>query len=654
MLVNKFDGGLSTRQEPQLIGTNEAAEFTNIDNASGVLKPVPGPTTVDLAVNSYPFWYEEGNRWIFASGEYLPRAKLAGKVYEASATDIMKVYNETSDRFVGVTKPPAAPGVVYQGAPGRIASAKLSPTPSANSTYLPRTSHTYLLLNRNASGYSLGLSTTVRPTGLSSVLSSNYYWYRNERIGIEDYEAIVEQQNSNYQTVTVGPVNALISSSYGVDVFRVYNGVHRLVGTLTSNTDTLVDNVYDISANAELDGDNFSQLLGKYQYAVTRINSEGIESQPSAVSDLVDLSTGGNVAMTFASYSAPGGKIRIYRVGGTLTSFTLVEEIAGTSVNYLDNIADTAVEGTILSSQDNAVPTGPMTSLISAYAMLFGAVGSTLVYTDPGAPEYWPAEYSIPFPSTISGLAAVANGILVMTRVETYLVSGTGPLVLSVQLLSGDQGCIDPKSVQVHKANAIWASHNGLAMSSGSGIDVITKSKLGYLDLSPIRSSVMHDEVYYVSSADPSPGTAPILAVDFRYGGAVFKSFDFITIGSYVTFFRDNTTLYYSSGAFKYIPFSNTDNPETLYYTSPRFIEGKASENKTYKKFYFYVEGEMRIDIMIDDEVVATKTTTPGTKDAIVLQVPQSKQRGFFVQFQFIGTGTIYEYEYKAASRQND
>lgn len=644
MLVNKFDGGLNTRVAPQFLQTTEAVVYTNIDNASKVLQPVKGTTEVELAVNNYPYWYEEGDKWLFASGECLPRTKLSGKVYEATAVDL-QVYNPTSNRAAGVAQP-TTPTVVGQGAPGKIAGITLTPVFSADILHLPRASYAYLLLNRNASGYSQGTSVTVKPTGPSSISYSNYH--KGDAAYFDDYEGVTGFYSPDHQTVTVGPINASIAGAYGVDVFRLFDGVHRLVGTLTSSTATFVDSTYDISANAALDADNFSKLLGYYQYVTTHVNSDGIESVPSAVSTELDLSVGGNVQLTFPSYGAAGGKIRIYRVGGNLTAFTLVAEIAGSNTNYLDNIPDTEVEGTVLYSQNYDVAPAPMTSITTAYAMLFASVGSTLHFTNPGEPEYWPTAYAIPFPSEITGLATIANGLLVMTKTQTHLVSGTGPLVLSVQVLSSDQGCLDPKSVQVFRDNAIWATSEGIAVSGGEGVTVITKDKLAKLDLASVRSSVLYDEVYYLSY-----DSNKVLAADFRFNGLTFKTFDFSVVGpsATVTFFRDSTTLYIYSATKKYKLFDS--GTESFNYTSPRFIEGKCTENKNYKKFYFYVEGEVTINILIDDVIVAAKTTAPDTKDAITVQVPQPVQRGFFVQFNISGTGKVYEYEYMVMSRTN-
>ena len=57
------------------------------------------------------------------------------------------------------------------------------------------------------------------------------------------------------------------------------------------------------------------------------------------------------------------------------------------------------------------------------------------------------------------------------------------------------------------------------------------------------------------------------------------------------------------------------------------------------------------LNIILDDEVVATfNLTSKGTHQ---LQVPQNLQRGYSIQFDIEGTGTIDEIEYEASPRYN-
>lgn len=651
MLVNMFNGGLSTRLAQHMIGVNEAIVYENIDNALGTLTPIKRAAVAPEAsgLSFYPFWYEAGNKWL-NSGFYMPKVELNRLVYEAGWSELL-VHTPTESRAAGVLKPPTAIVASARKAPSRVTTAQLKPNPSASPTALPQTTHSYILLNKNATGYSSGLNISVEPTSRTVIRDFSYYRNNGIPINQEDFELTTTNSGfATFQTVTIGPASARIEAGFGIDVYRLYKGVHYLVGTLVSGSDFIIDSVFDISANQQLSQTMFAQLKGTYQYLQTSVNAAGIESQPSELSAEVDLAEGGNVFLNTHPYNATGGKTRIYRVGGNLTVFSLVAEIPGTQTTYTDSLADVDIDGRVLTSQNYAIAPAPMSALIAAYGMLFGAYQNTLRFTNPGEPEYWPAAYSLIFPLTITGLAAVSNGVLVMTATSTYLVTGTGPLLLSVQLLSGDQGCVDAKSVQVYKGNAIWVSGDGICVSPGSEVEVISKDKLGKLSLGTIRSSVLFDEVYYVTHTNNS-----CFAVDFRFGAPIFKTLKFAeaTANNLLTMYRSHTALYFTTVGGQYKPFAGSVNA-TMRYKSPRFIEGRATENKTYKKVFFYVEGEVTLKVYINNELVMTRVCPANTVDSVTVQVPQAQQRGFFIQFEVEGTGQIYELEYLAQGRPDE
>jgi hypothetical protein len=647
MLINQFNGGLNTRQAPQMLGLNQAVVYENIDNYLGTLTPAKGDVDVsELPVNSFPTWFEAGNRWVNGlTGAYEPRVELNRRLYAATVTGLF-VHEAAviGQRAAGMPKPNSAPSVTIQTGPGRVASAKLTPAASVSATALPQGSYSYLLLNKNALGYSAGLSVKVDAFGRSTITANDYYWDRQEDIRLQDFEQVVGSDVGTKQTITIGPVAAVIEAAFGLDVFRVFNGKHYKVGTLTAYTDTIVDDTFDISANEELVANEFTPLKGTYQYVITHLNEQGIESVPSEVSVEAKVLEGGQITLGLAQNFFTNGKTRIYRVGGNITKFTLVEEVIGTTATYIDNKSDLELDGRVLTSQEYGVAPAGMTSLITAYGMLFGADGNNLRYTNPGEPEYWPAAYSIPFPLKITGLAAVSNGVLVMTSSSTYIMTGSGPLTLSRQLLRSDQGCVDVRSIQNFLGNAIWVSQDGICVSSGSSVEVISKNALGKLTLPGVRSSALFNETYYVIY-----DTNKTLAVDFSFGAAVFKSFNFGRPGV-LSFFQDKTSLYlYNIG--KYKLFEGSANL-TMKYKSPRFIEGRATENKTYKKVYFYVKGAVQLSIYINDVLVASKSTAADTEDTIELLVPQELQRGFFIQFAVEGPGEVYEIEYIAVGRE--
>ena len=385
-----------------------------------------------------------------------------------------------------------------------------------------------------------------------------------------------------------------------------------------------------------------TNLSGTYQYVYTYYNStDGTESAPSKLStEITTTNTKLSVTLPNTSIDPQVTHKRLYRVGGLATQFTLVVQLNKSTTTYTDNLTFAELDGRQLESDNYyEAPTG-LKYLVESYAMLFGAVGSSLRFTPIGKPNAWPPEFEIQFDQDITGIGAIANGILVLTRFKTFIVVGTGPNTLSQQSLRGDQGCIAFESIKEVKAGMIiWASEDGLCASSGNNVVSLTKDLLGRIELTPISSAV-YDEVYYCHNKD---GTT--LAWDYRFQ-PLLKWLNF----GITTLAVANNDLYGSYEGLLYNLYKGATNL-SIKYKSPLLTEGSFSENKTYKKVYVCSEGDIIISILINLEVVATFNLT-GTATH-QLQVPQQLQRGYSIQFEVSGTGTINELEYTVGPRQN-
>ena len=455
----------------------------------------------------------------------------------------------------------------------------------------------------------------------------------NKKVKIPD---ITDYDPALTRLVTIGEIEGLVFGVNGVKLFRLYKDEFYLVGSLFTDTGLLEDTVLDISGNEQLVAGSFGPVRGIITYVYTYYNSvDGAESAPSALSEELDLTNGGTVTLTMtASPDTQVDKIRIYRLGNNLTNFSLVEEISGTTIVYIDDAKDTEIDASILDTTGSAEAPDDILYLTEAYAMLFAAQGSSLRFTPIGQPNSWPPLFFLAFDSDITSIANVTAGLLVMTKFKTHLVTGTGPTTLAQDILSSDQGNISHESTQVIEGTAIWASTDGICSSSGSTVAVISKTELGKITLSPI-DSVVHDETYYLLE---SSGSA--LLLDLRFG-KIFKRASLQVASLAVA----NDILYGSVGIELVELFGSTEY-DTMNYKSPRFIEGKISENKTYKKVFIYCEGDIILKILIDSELVTTRTLS--TTDGHQIQVPQEKQRGFYIEFEVEGTGTVHEIEYEA------
>jgi hypothetical protein len=640
MKIQQFGGGQASRLRPQYIGQHEAAVYTNIDNALGSLAPVKDKISTAVSVTQYHEFFIAEQTWLDAAipTEFL---EFQQSMYITDGVTAPQKYKGGVYNNLGIVKPVTKAVPTNLNAVAPITDLTMVNLVSTLGTYgtLPVSDLRYSLVNVKAGRYSGATELVANDSTTEDLRVASEVYSGNPRISA--VKASVAAATGVYdRSIEFSDLKGKFEDS--AILFRYFKGVWRKLHTFNTPTDVFVDANENIIANDELDIELFSTFDGTYQYVYTYYNSvDGTESAPSPVSDELEVE-GGTISVTMSSTS-PDSQVthkRLYRVGGNITEFTLVVELDKAVTSYEDDLSDTEVDGRLLVSDNYYEAPIGLQFLTESFAMLFGAVGDTLQFTPISVPNAWPPEYSIAFNAPITGIGPVSNGVLVFTTYQTFLVTGTGPLSLSQQPLAGDQGCISHASIQEIGPALIWASAEGLCTSAGNAVKNITKDKLGKIALTPVDSEVT-DEVYYCHNADGST-----LAVDFRFN-TMFKYLDLdISTISYA-----NGSLYGWQSGILYKLFESVDNL-SLTYLSPRFLEGSATEEKTYKKLHIYSKGDIILNIIINDIIVRTKSLT-GEQDTQI-QVPQDKQRGNFVQFSITGTGEVYEYEYIVGKSRNE
>jgi hypothetical protein len=381
-------------------------------------------------------------------------------------------------------------------------------------------------------------------------------------------------------------------------------------------------------------------LTGTYTYCFTfYADSTGVESQPNTVTNSVTVTTKSIDLSGVPTSSDPQvDKVRVYRIGGSLTSYTLVTTLNEGTTTYNDNIADVDVEGTILASQNyHEAPTG-LRYLVEHNSLLFGAVGSKLYFTPIAQPYAWGELDFLEYGADITGLGAAPTGLAVFTELTTYIVTGSDSSDFKSQLFSGSQGCISNSSIATLKGLLVWLSNDGLCFSKGGLVEVMSRPKLGRLE-GTVLNAVVHDDVYYLLFDDK------ILALDLRFG-SMYKEFDLV--GERLGVFEDTLYAIISGGLHTLFTASSH---EELTWKSPEFTEGDLTVLKGYKAIYVHSTGQLTFEVFIDgDSVLYTSLVKAGITE---VKIPADKQRGSKIQFKATGAGTINEIEYKVVGRQN-
>jgi len=636
MKLQRFDGGIASRLAPQLLNINQGAVYENIDNATGILTPVKDKLATAIEVEKYAKYFVAENKWLSspASTDYLEFQKV---MYIANRINIPQKLSNSVYSQLGITKPVTASVITNQNLAVPLKDITvLNNTLSGN---LPAADLDYMFFNVNNGIYSAPFKFTVYASSTGTTKAQGTVTTFNDVTRFGRNSIITENDPTNRSVQFKNIKGAFADTAL---LFRFYDGDWRLIKTFGIKEAAYLDSVYDISSNALLNEDAISPFNGTYQYVYTYYNSnDGTESAPSKLSKELKVESGTiTVTMPDTSTDLQVTKKRLYRVGGLATQFTLVAELNSNVTAYIDTLSFEEMDGRQLESDNYYAAPAGLKYLVESYAMLFGAVGSSLRFTPIGKPNAWPPEYEVQFDQDITSIGSVANGLLVCTKVKTFIVTGTGPTSLAQQSLRGDQGCIAFESMKEAIAGTlIWASEDGLCSSSGNNVVSLTKDLLGDIELDPISAAV-NNEVYYCHNRD---GTT--LAWDYRFQ-PLLKWLNF----GITTLAVANGNLYGSYNGLLYNLYKGATNL-SIKYKSPLLTEGSFSENKTYKKVYVRSEGDIMISILIDSEVVATFELTETATHQ--LQVPQQLQRGYSIQFEVSGTGTINELEYTVGPRQN-
>jgi len=382
-------------------------------------------------------------------------------------------------------------------------------------------------------------------------------------------------------------------------------------------------------------------LTGTLQYVYTYYNvDDGTESQPSPISPDVTVTNSQVDISVTASLDTQVTHIRIYRIGATLLSFTRLVELPNATAVHTDNVADSSLATLQLNSSLNGKAPANLQYLTYSSGTFFGAVGNKLYFShDIGNPNYWPETNYLDFRTPITALAMSSAGLLVFSRYQTHLVTGTSASNFVNYLVSGDQGCISHNTVASMGGSVIFLSTDGICTASGSLVTVVSKFKLGKQLYSPVNA-VVFDEEYLCQLTDGS-----IIALDLRYEPAM-ETYDFQTNWLVVA----NDTLYGAAAAGLFEMFAGAAVAYT--YVTGELTEQRISELKTYDDIYFYVTGTHTVKVFINNVLVATKVIVGAAKPQH-LAIPQAKQRGSSIRFELTGIGIVKEIEYVAEGREN-
>jgi len=615
MLITDFSGGKNIRVAPHLLQPNESQIHLNIDSSSGVLRPIKGPISTGVVIDKYFTYYYSNNEWISRTLDS-DFVEFRDTMYISNG-NTMEEYTDEGSSTLGIPGPTDIIPLegTFIGTPPVF-------TPSSPGTMTLAGTFSYII-----SFYSSVLDTII---------------YKDYSYAINTYSKDGYDININIS----GLSSLYFAAGDAIVVYREDNGIYYKVdeSTYLVSGITIVDDTLNISTNDVLSTSYSAEV---YTYVYTYYDSTtGVESTPSLPSEDQRNGIGGTIIGAIPkSPHVKVDTIRVYRIGGLLTQYTLLDELDNPPVAtnpYIDIKLDIDIVGNhLLDSVFNDLPINGLKYVVESYAMLFAASDSKLYYSDIAKPYAWPATNFTEFEEDITGIGAISTGILVFTRFKTYIIVGNNPQSFTKYLLSSSQGCISHKSIQFVDNNLIWMSEDGICSTSGGTIQVVSLPKLGKFSVYQLHSTALLDSVYYISYKTGLVDS--ITAFDFRYN-TIVKDLD--VTGEILVSKKDALYQYYNGTLQQLLVGEDLE----MHYKSPMLTEGSYSNYKVYKDIYIKYDGSFEFKVYIDKVLINTISLT-GDKCYNLKALGISK--GYGIEFEVIGVGEISEIGYTAKGRQD-
>lgn len=258
-------------------------------------------------------------------------------------------------------------------------------------------------------------------------------------------------------------------------------------------------------------------------YIVTFVTDREEESEPSPVSDALEVGTKDTVTITRPT--VPGSRNisywRVYRSNsgnrGAAFQYTPTTNNPDLGVlvatgTFVDSAKASNLQE-VCPSMTWAEPPATLRGLTGmANGILAGFFKDTVCFCEAYQFHAWPEEYQVTVEFPIVGLMGVDQTLFVGTRANPYLITGADPQSMTARKLDSNQACVSARSICATKYGVVYASPDGLCLCTLDGnvriltIGLFTKEE--WDQLAPENMIVAEsDGVLYISTDAPTGGS---------------------------------------------------------------------------------------------------------------------------------------------------
>lgn len=229
----------------------------------------------------------------------------------------------------------------------------------------------------------------------------------------------------------------------------------------------------DTALTATLGGSGSGDVVTRL-YAYTWVTDFGEESEPCPASNEIQWQPGNTVTLSGFAAAPAGRNItrqRIYR-SQTSTSGTglyLIEDRAASTSDYSDTVAVDAFQELLPSLEWNAPPDDLAGLVALPNGMMAAFRGKQLYFSEPWHPHAWPEKYVLTTDAEIVGLGAMGLSLVVLTKGQPYMASGSTPDTMQMVKIEQNLPCINANSIVDLGFAIAYASNEGLVVVKPDG-----------------------------------------------------------------------------------------------------------------------------------------------------------------------------------------
>jgi hypothetical protein len=352
-----------------------------------------------------------------------------------------------------------------------------------------------------STGHTAASTTTIFRFGRTLISDTSYWFQWNKDVDVVKGPIIGDTTERTFYTGDGAPkwTNSTLALTGGAPYPQAWRdlGVTRPTGTP----------VLSVSGTAS---SNDYRMVG---YAYTNVTAYGEESAPSPICNSQAVFTGQTASITGFDVLPSGTSScvtrRLYRTetSSTDTNLYFVKETNTSTI--VDDVG--ANIGEVIQTTSWVPPPATMTGLVAmANGILVGFDGNDVCVSAQYAPYAWPAKYKLSTDFPILGGRAMGNQVLVLTWGHPYMLSGTTPDALSLTKIESPEACVSKRSIvnitspmpsmsgaNIMVGTVYYASQNGLcACDSGGSIKVVTNGLLNREDWQALNPASIQGYVY--------------------------------------------------------------------------------------------------------------------------------------------------------------